>query len=103
MGEGGWPDHFWLYYYPFVVFIEFKAPEGRLALRQKLRIEELQRRGYPVKVIRDVQGGIAFLEAEILSGNCGKTRDLAGLRGLPDVSGNGEDNYKLRDLLYPEV
>lgn len=102
MGEGGWPDHFWLFYYPFIAFIEFKAPEGRLALRQKLRIGELQRRGYPVKVIRNVQDGIAFLDAQIVSADGSETRSIAGLRGLSNVSRHGEDNHNLRDLLYTE-
>ena len=65
-GEGGWPDHFWLFNYPAICFIEFKAPEGRLALRQSLRIAELKRRGYPVAVIRDVESGILFITNSIL-------------------------------------
>jgi len=102
MGEGGWPDHFWLFYYPAIAFIEFKAPEGRLALRQRLRIRELQRRGYPVEVIRDVQSGIAFLEAQILSGNGGSLGSLAGVRRLPYVPRHGKDHDSLRDLLDPK-
>ena len=102
MGEGGWPDHFWLFYYPAIAFIEFKAPEGRLALRQKLRIRELQRRGYPVEVIRDVQSGITFLETALLSGDGSPLGGFSGMRGIPYVPRHGQDDDNLCDLLDPK-
>lgn len=98
VSDGGWPDHFWLFYYPAVAFIEFKAPEGRVALRQGLRIAELKRRGYPVEVIRSVEQGIAFLEATILSGNGCKAWNLPSVRGVFDVPGDGKDDHPVRDL-----
>jgi hypothetical protein len=65
-GEAGWPDRFYLFFHPAIAFIEFKAPKKGPRPLQAERIAELQRRGYPVAVIRSVADGIAFLEREIL-------------------------------------
>jgi hypothetical protein len=73
--DTGWPDRFWLFYYPAVAFIEFKAPGKRPRKLQELRIAELKRRGYPVEVIDDVDAGIQFLKSALL--------------GAPQVSGTG--------------
>lgn len=102
VADGGWPDHFWLFYYPSIAFIEFKAPEGRLALRQKLRIEELQRRGYPVKVIRNVEDGITFLEASCLSGKRSAPWHPTSVRGISNVPRNGEDDSVVCNLQNTE-
>jgi hypothetical protein len=89
ISDTGWPDHLWLFYYPAIAFIEFKAPGRKPGILQILRIQELQRRGYPVKVIDNAEEGIEFMEAEILSGNSCQTGNLPSVRGIPDVSGNG--------------
>lgn len=64
----GWPDRmFLLPTGPTVCFIEFKRPGEVLRRNQPARVAELERRGYPVKVIDNVADGIAFLEAQIIS------------------------------------
>ena len=102
VSDGGWPDHFWLFYSPFIVFIEFKAPEGRLSLRQELRIAELKRRGYHVAIIRSVEEGIAFLESARISIACSPSWYKSSVCGIPNVPGDGEDNYSIRDLQNPQ-
>ena len=102
VSDGGWPDHFWLFYSPFIAFIEFKTPIGVLSIRQKLRIAELKRRGYHVAIIRSVEEGIAFLESASLSIRGGTPRDQPSVRGVLNVPGDGEDNYDLRDLQNPQ-
>lgn len=97
--SGGWPDHFWLFYCPAIAFIEFKAPGGRVALRQKLRIAELQRRGYPAEVFNDVDKAIEFLGAACLSRTSCETWDRASMRWVPNVARDGENHHHLRDIL----
>jgi VRR-NUC domain len=63
MGENGWPDRLYLFTYPSIAFIEFKAPGGKPRPLQEARIAELRGRGYPVGVFDDVYSAIAFLEA----------------------------------------
>lgn len=107
VGETGWPDHIWLFYSPVVAFIEFKAPGATTKPAQKVKQElhrlELQRRGYPVKVINNVADGIAFLEAQILSRASSKARYIASMRGFSNVARYGEDDDLLRDLFDSEV
>ncbi len=98
MGDGGWPDHLWLFYFPAIAFIEFKQAGKKAKLRQELRIAELTRRGYPVKVIDNVSEGITFLETEVLSRDSRKAGNLTGLRWLSHVSWYGEDNNQLSDI-----
>ena len=68
--DSGWPDRLWLFYYPCMCFIEFKAPGATTKPRQKYKQElqraELERRGFPVRVITSVEDGIAFLTKELL-------------------------------------
>ena len=84
--DTGWPDRFWLFYYPAVAFIEFKAPGGKPRVLQLMRIAELQRRGYPVEVISNVEEGIRFLSAALLGAallpGASRTHD-----GKPSVRG----------------
>jgi len=65
--DSGWPDRFWLFYYPAIAFIEFKAPGAKPRALQLGRIAELRRRGYPVEVIDNVERGIEFLTATVLA------------------------------------
>lgn len=56
MGEKwGWPTH------PKTAIIEFKKEGADPKPIQRVRIGELQSRGYPVKVVRSVEDGIEFL------------------------------------------
>lgn len=66
-GTAGYPDDVFLFA-GRCAFIEFKSPIGRLRPLQEVRIAELQRFGYPVAVVRTVQEGREFLEANLLGG-----------------------------------
>lgn len=100
--DSGWPDHLWLFYYPCMSFVEFKAPGATTKPRQKVKQElhraELARRGFPVKVIDNVAEGIAFLEDTLLSRASSEARHIASVRGFLDVARYGKDNGLLRDL-----
>jgi hypothetical protein len=95
--DSGWPDHFWLFYFPAIAFIEFKAPGGKPRALQLARIAELRRRGYPVEVIDNVERGIEFLTKTLLgtaqvSRASRKTDDNSGVRGPTAGSGPGQDD-----------
>jgi hypothetical protein len=102
VADGGWPDHFWLFYAPSIAFIEFKAPGGRVAPRQKLRIAELQRRGYPAEIFNDVDKAITFLERACLSANSSISWDRASMRWVLDESWHGQNHDHLRYLFHPQ-
>jgi hypothetical protein len=71
IGNTGWPDRLYLFEYPFICFIEFKRPGETLQRNQPERVAELRKRGYPVGVIDNVEEGIRFLEAQIISSGRG--------------------------------
>lgn len=49
-GETGWPDRLFLMPLGLGVFIEFKAPGGRLSPKQRVKIELLDKIGHRVYV-----------------------------------------------------
>lgn len=64
-GVRGWPDRFFLFAYPCIVFIEFKAPGGGSLSEQQIeRINDLKNRGFDVGVFDDAERAIAFLDAK---------------------------------------
>lgn len=67
VGTAGYPDDVFLHA-GRCVFIEFKSSTGRLRPLQDVRIAELQRLGYPTAVVRTVDEGVEFLEANLLGG-----------------------------------
>lgn len=97
VSDGGYPDHMWLFYYPAIAFIEFKAPGKAPDPRQEERIARLRKRGYPVEVIDDYDKGIAFLEAAVLSNRRDQAWDHAGMRWIPIAPRDGQDNDCIRD------
>lgn len=62
MGNRGWPDTLYLFQYPFIAFLEFKRLGGKPDPLQEMRIEDLQRRGYPAACVDNVGDAIDFLE-----------------------------------------
>lgn len=80
VGEAGWPDHFYLFLYPAIAFIEFKAPGKKPRPLQEVRIAELRRRGYPVAVIDNVESAVDFLR-ETMSPNARSSK--ASITALP--------------------
>lgn len=67
VNDGGWLDHMFLYHYPLIAFIEFKAPGEMPDERQNERIAEVLLRGFPAGVFDDTDKAIAFLDATLLS------------------------------------
>ena len=59
-GTAGYPDDLFLFR-GRVCFIEFKAPGCSPRPLQSARITDLQRRGFPVEVIDDVEHGKQFV------------------------------------------
>jgi hypothetical protein len=98
-GSGGWPDHLFLSLKRTkIAFVEFKAPGKLAGLRQELRIEDLQNRGFPAKVIDSYESGIAFLVAACLSEDGGETWDQPSMRWIPYEPRHGEDDSRIRNL-----
>lgn len=93
-GNTGWPDRMILFVFPFLAFIEFKAPGQPLEgeRNQPERIAELRARGYPVLITDSAEAAYAFLEATCLSITGRSLNDLSGLRGVVAQTGNGEND-----------
>lgn len=66
-GTAGYPDDLFLLG-GRVAFVEFKQVGRKPRPLQHARIAELQKQGFPVKVIDNVDDGIAFLATTLLSG-----------------------------------
>lgn len=83
-GNTGWPDRMVLFIWPFIAFIEFKAPGKSLEgeRNQPERINELRARGYPVHITDNAADAYAFLEAVALSTTGRSLNDLSGMRGI---------------------
>lgn len=103
-GNTGWPDKLILLIYPFIAFIEFKAPGRPLHgdRNQPQRIDELRARGYPVLITDSAAEAYAFLEATAISVTGRSLDDLSGLRGASVAARYGKDNVRLRMLYDPE-
>lgn len=86
-GNTGWPDRMILFVWPFIAFIEFKAPGRPLVgeRNQPERIAELRARGYPVLITDNADEAYSFLEktAKDLTGRT--LADLSGLRGITPI------------------
>lgn len=62
-GKSGMPDFLFLHYERrLAVWIEFKAPRGRLSVEQTAWIEEERRRGAICLVVRDIDEFIGWYE-----------------------------------------
>jgi hypothetical protein len=92
----GYPDDLFVFR-GRVAFIEFKAPGRKPRPLQHARIAELREQGCPVGVIDNVDDGIAFLEAALLSRASGALRSLAGVRWVSFTTRHGQDYYQLCD------
>ena len=80
-GNTGWPDRLWLFYHPYMCFIEFKRPGETLKRNQPARVKELRRRGYSVGVFDNVGDAIKFLGTQTgASGGC-QTDGISGGSG----------------------
>lgn len=103
MGNTGWPDRLWLFVYPRIAFIEFKAPGRPLVgeRNQPERIAELTKRGYPVGVFDNVADSIAFLEATVLSAHWREADDSASLCRLAVEAREREDSRRLHGVSHP--
>lgn len=97
-GNTGYPDRMILFIWPFIAFIEFKAPGRPLTgeRNQNDRINELKDRGYPCLITDNAEDAYAFLEAVALSATGRSLNDLSGLRGASIAPRAGEDNDFLR-------
>jgi len=95
-GNTGWPDRLLLFLWPFIAFIEFKAPGRPLKgdRNQNERIAELRARGYPVLITDNAHEAIAFLESISLSDTGRKINDIAGMRGAP-LAPRSRENHDL--------
>lgn len=102
MGNTGWPDRMWLFYHPFLCFIEFKRPGEKLRRNQPQRVAELRRRGYSVGVIDNVADGIKFLEAACLSSGGREVNGEPSVRGVVLSSGRGQDELRVYGDGYVE-
>ena len=92
----GYPDDLYLREWPYIRFIEYKAPGRAPAPIQERRIADLRRRGYPVEVIDDVDNGLAFLDASIVPGASSGAMLESGVPGAPSFPWTWKDyNYLL--------
>ncbi len=103
-GNTGWPDRMILLVFPFIAFIEFKAPGRPLEgeRNQPERIAELRARGYPVLVTDSAEEAFSFLETTCLSATGKTLDDLSGMRGNSAIRvGDGKIflEEKARELL----
>ena len=93
-GNTGWPDQMILFVWPYIAFIEFKAPGKKLVgERNQPEIHaELRARGYPLLVTDSAEEAYAFLESVAISTTGRSLDDLSGMRGVTSPSRLGE-NY----------
>jgi len=103
IGNTGWPDRLWLFVYPRIAFIEFKAPGRPLTgdRNQPERLAELAARGYPVGVFDNVAEAITFLETYVLSDHWRGVDDQPSLRRLAVEAREREDQRRLCGVSHP--
>lgn len=101
-GSTGWPDRLFMAG-GFVVFIEFKRLGEELRRNQPERVQQLRDQGFTVGVIDNVNDGIAFLEATLLSSGWRKTHGESGMLWSALQARAREDERRLRSRQHPAV